>query len=488
MIRNESGLSLIATLWIVTILSVIATEFLYSISLETKMGRNQLDRVKLSYAAKSGFEMAVAALKNDTTSYDALTEEWANGINDQLQDGVLPDKSILFQVKIVDELSKIDLNQAEPQLLSRTLELAGAEAQTASNLAQAIVQRRSETRFRTVGELANIEGMTTDLLYGNSSTFSDVNSPTQTSDTSNTSNNGKNAIPLISLLTVYSIDKNVSADGQKRLNLNEANAQQLSQTLAGVLSQGEARAIIDQRSQAQYSNIGGLFDTAAISQNTFNQIRDRITTRDEPAPPGGQPKVNINTANLQQLQTLPGIDQGLAEDIIRHRQANGNFSNIEAIRNVKLINLDDMKQIADKISITNDDILRGKININTASLEVLSLLPGMDEAKAKAIIERRESQNPNQAGQSGQSGQASKSNTSNSQETGNPFTSVGQLLDIPGFDQNVFRQVSDQFTYRSQAFSIEALGLSDDGMPIGYCLGVIDRSGNGIQTRYWKQR
>ncbi|MFQ5946078.1 MAG: helix-hairpin-helix domain-containing protein [Anaerolineae bacterium] len=49
------------------------------------------------------------------------------------------------------------------------------------------------------------------------------------------------------------------------------------------------------------------------------------------APPGNESggKVNINRADLSQLDTLPGIGPGLAQRILDYRRANGPFKTIE---------------------------------------------------------------------------------------------------------------------------------------------------------------
>ena len=44
--------------------------------------------------------------------------------------------------------------------------------------------------------------------------------------------------------------------------------------------------------------------------------------------------VNINTATLEQLTTIPGIGDAKATSIIKYREANGNFKSIEDIQNV----------------------------------------------------------------------------------------------------------------------------------------------------------
>lgn len=50
--------------------------------------------------------------------------------------------------------------------------------------------------------------------------------------------------------------------------------------------------------------------------------------RAEESPP---PKVNLNTANVEELAQLPGIGPAIAERIVRHREKNGPFRRIEEL-------------------------------------------------------------------------------------------------------------------------------------------------------------
>ena len=52
-------------------------------------------------------------------------------------------------------------------------------------------------------------------------------------------------------------------------------------------------------------------------------------------------KVNINTANVEELATLPGIGSTKAEAIVQYRKDNGQFKKVE--------DLTDVKGIGDKI-------------------------------------------------------------------------------------------------------------------------------------------
>lgn len=50
---------------------------------------------------------------------------------------------------------------------------------------------------------------------------------------------------------------------------------------------------------------------------------------------GANKKVNINTANQSEIETLPGIGPSIASRIIEYRQQNGKFQKIEDLQNVK---------------------------------------------------------------------------------------------------------------------------------------------------------
>ena len=62
-------------------------------------------------------------------------------------------------------------------------------------------------------------------------------------------------------------------------------------------------------------------------------------------------KVSINTATLEQLQTLPGIGEAKAKDIITYREQNGPFENIEDIMKVSGIGESLFAQIKENITL-----------------------------------------------------------------------------------------------------------------------------------------
>ena len=66
----------------------------------------------------------------------------------------------------------------------------------------------------------------------------------------------------------------------------------------------------------------------------------------------GGKKININTADTGELQTLPRIGPKVAQKIIEFRNKHGKFKKIEEIMKVKGIGEKIFQDIKDKITVT----------------------------------------------------------------------------------------------------------------------------------------
>jgi competence protein ComEA len=62
-------------------------------------------------------------------------------------------------------------------------------------------------------------------------------------------------------------------------------------------------------------------------------------------------KVNLNSATLEQLQTLPGVGPSMAKKILEHRTKNGRFNKIEEILNVKGIGEKKFQKMRDRLVV-----------------------------------------------------------------------------------------------------------------------------------------
>ncbi|MNC85716.1 ComE operon protein 1 [compost metagenome] len=71
-----------------------------------------------------------------------------------------------------------------------------------------------------------------------------------------------------------------------------------------------------------------------------------------PADVAAAAPVNLNTATVAQLETLPGIGKATAERILEYRQKNGGFKKIEDLMNVRGIGEKSFLRLKPLVTIT----------------------------------------------------------------------------------------------------------------------------------------
>jgi len=168
----------------------------------------------------------------------------------------------------------------------------------------------------------------------------------------------------IEYLTCYSYDNNTDATGSSRVNINDADENQLTRSLG--IPSAQARWIVENRPSDGYQSIADLIggsssaqsqsgssgssgETQPINTQTFSQIADKITVSNEQKIPG---KVNINTASEYVLAALLGGEDTadlIALDIIAYRETL--LYGIENITELlQTISIDDFKKIANYIT------------------------------------------------------------------------------------------------------------------------------------------
>jgi general secretion pathway protein K len=140
---------------------------------------------------------------------------------------------------------------------------------------------------------------------------------------------------------------------------------------------------------------------------------------------GGQPRLNVNTANVQQISQI-GIPMQLANAIVQRRNTQGTFANLGQVLLVNGVNLQNSANILNGLSVNASTEVVGRLNLNTASEAALNSLPNSSPDITTAIITR--------------------------QATG--FAAIGDVTSIPGVNLQWLQQNADSLVVGSRAFRV----------------------------------
>jgi competence ComEA-like helix-hairpin-helix protein len=421
------GSILVGVLWCMVLLSLLVIGVLHTARMDLIVGKNYGDRVQAHYLALAGVERAKALLYQDVVTREHTSKNHTGTYYDDaknFKDVALgrgkmrvfhrasQDDGGAIVYGISDEESRLDLNTVSanqltnlsgmtPDILSAIIAWRTAATQNPSagqdnnntasggaasdyymSLRPPYMARNGP--YQTVRELLMVRGVTTDLLLGNDNNqngFLDENDEPASQLPPDAKPPQRPNPGWEPLLTVTDRDKSVDASGKDRLNPQTADYGALS-AIAGVTPE-IARAIMSYRNQHQLQNLDDLMNVTqsqgatnnangvnnnnnsgatVISQDLFEQIADNFTFANGQQSDG---LVNINTAGLDVLASLPGLDRTLAQAIINYRKSSGYFDNVAGILKVDRITRDIFKQLSPLITARSETfriICEGKIN------------------------------------------------------------------------------------------------------------------------------
>lgn len=133
--RSSRGVALLAVLWIVLLLSIVAGSLVLLTRSDIGLSRNLVLSARAEALAEGGIELAVLGLLD--------TDPETRWVADARPYRVTTESSSL-EVSVQDETGRIDLNVAPPELLSSLLVSVGVEQDEAATLADRIADWRDE--------------------------------------------------------------------------------------------------------------------------------------------------------------------------------------------------------------------------------------------------------------------------------------------------------------------------------------------------------
>ncbi|HEU0039408.1 MAG TPA: hypothetical protein VFR76_09050, partial [Verrucomicrobiae bacterium] len=135
--QNQTGIALIIVMISITVLSILAAGFAYSMKVETKLAMNANSETELTWLGLSGVELARYVLAQSLKCpYDSLNQKWAGGPGSDCETngslgGITLENYQLgngkFSVKITDLERKVNINGADEAILRRGLGLVDPE-------------------------------------------------------------------------------------------------------------------------------------------------------------------------------------------------------------------------------------------------------------------------------------------------------------------------------------------------------------------------
>jgi competence ComEA-like helix-hairpin-helix protein len=394
-IMRRRGSILVGLLWCVALLSLVVIGVLHTARIDMLVGKNYGDRIQARYLALAGVEKAEALLYQNARDRSRSTKNHSGEFYNEPQQfrdvsfgrGVFSvfrrgrddeGNGVIYGVS--DEESRLNVNSADTNELSKldgmrtdiaaaivdwrssgnSLTPGGAGPDYYSSLQPPYLPRNAP--FETVRELLMVRGVTADLLLGKDTHQNGFFDPGEDLSAADSRSGGSLAdadAGWAGILTVDSQIKNVNAAGQDRVNVQNADQTELTQVRG--ITPAIASAIVAYRGRNQFQSIADLLDVTpaqnqngqqpgaggaqgssdqsqggssgptAIDEDLFQDIADDVTVDSGQDRPG---VININTAGVDVLCCVPGIDRPLAQAIVSYRQSSGYFASIAGLLKV----------------------------------------------------------------------------------------------------------------------------------------------------------
>jgi type II secretory pathway component PulK len=411
--HRAEGTILIVTIWVVLVLAGLALVFARSMRVAAIVSTNQVASVEAECIAVGACQYITSELVANATDSAALEEDvpWESlqvgkGYFWVLRSNLEDDSE--FDYGLTDEAGKINLNSASLEML---LKLPGMTAE----LAASIIDWRDEDSDVSTG------GAEDEYYLLLSEPYNCKNAAFETVD----------EILLVkgaSEELLYGEDTNLN--GLLDENENDGDNSDPSDNRNGRLE-------------------GGFYDYVtvySVEANTDSEGEDRIYLNDASA------RATLQSA----LQEVVKEDRAL--EIMNNVPISPSYASVMDFYFGSGLTIEEFKQLADRLTTSEEETLPGLVNVNTASKEVLLCLPGLEETDVDALLSYRESHDD--------------------------LDSVAWVANV--LARQKATAIGNYITVRSFQYSADIICLSGNGRAYKRYKAVFDTQGGAPQIVYWK--
>ncbi len=355
--HRARGTVLIVTIWVVLVLAGLAMVFARSMRVDAIVAANHVASLQAECLANGALQYVVAKITEAAEEEeDETRSETGRDFEEQevgeagyfwvLRSNLESDHE--FDYGLTDEAGKINLNSASLEMLQKlpgmTAELAASiidwrdedtdvttgGAESEYYLLQADGYQCKDAPLETVDEILLIKGASEELLDGediNLNGYLDDHENDGDESEPDDNHNGNLDAGFYDYVTVYSEEKNVDADGEERIDINDTDTSTVLENLQTLVQEtfkeNEATnvttsitlAVSDGRT---FENILDFYYKSGMTLDQFSQIADRLTTSSEETLAG---LVNVNTAPKEVLACLPDLEESDAEALVSYRES-----------------------------------------------------------------------------------------------------------------------------------------------------------------------
>jgi len=421
-VNPHRGFVLLVVLSVIVLLSLATYQFADRMTTEREVVSYYVEESQCRQAAASGIDYMLAMMTSEGFDILALNETPDVFIARQLGEesesesttrfsvvsGVQMENAEELQFGIKSEQGKLNLNQLaqldvpledQRKMLMNLPEMTETIADTILDFIDSDASPRDfgtesddgsfvvrNAPLTTLEELLAISDITTELLYGEDFNRNGILDPEE--------DDGEAMLPLDNadgmlqpgwdhFLTIWGRESNLQPDGTPKINLNMDNIEQLQADLTVEFGQALAEFVVIYRqngaAKQEQENSANSGNGGSSSRN--NQSSSSGTQLIQPQRPGSSGQGNNSSSQSASFRIRSVFELFDART-----------TPLDAAQGDTLLSpwttsdLSFMEQIYDTLTLSEGEIIPGRIDINHASYEVLVGLPSSSESLAEYIV------------------------------------------------------------------------------------------------------